>query len=249
MIQEAQWPPLAAEEQIGIATLAADFLHDVATQPQERFTSRADLGVTIRKCMAAAGILDAAALARTTNVSRITGWYWLNGRSVPTFSQTLRICYVFRLSLNDFLQGAIPAKLTPRGTGELALRSVRPTPRRFDEVKLGREMEAFCARRQDSPPSVVEVADEIGTSPRVLRKHFPAACRAITTRWRAFVQAQRAARQEELRQIIRDVALREKIQRGRVRRCDLIKLLPKPGVLRSATTRDLVKQTLLDLEN
>jgi hypothetical protein len=173
---------IAAVEEWGIAKLADDFLQLASGHPHIEQIRQVEAGTVLKKCMAAAGVPDAAALARLMNVSRITGWSWLNGRSVPGFGETLRICYTFKVSVADFLTAEIPVKLTLRGTGELALRPARRAPREFDEPKVARSIEQYCSECINRPPSIVEVASAVGFDPRVLRRHFPAACRDTSPR-------------------------------------------------------------------
>lgn len=244
LTQQAGAPQFAAEEELGIAQLTEEFLSAVATRPIKR---RMDAGVVLQKCMLAAGIPDVAALARIVNVSRITGWYWLNSRAVPGFRETLRLCYVFRLSVTDFLSGEIPEKMTPRGTGELALRPARRPPGKFDDLRMARSMELVCASHNDSPPSLVEVAAEVGTSTRVLRRHFPSACHEISQRHRKFTRAQLVERRKALKQSFRDAIRRCRKERARPLRGDIISFLPNPGVLRSAAARKMFDQLLLNL--
>jgi AraC-like DNA-binding protein len=240
-------PKPAPDEEVQVAQLAESFLLATAITPKRQWRRTCAVAEVLRRCMAASELPDAAALGRLVNVSRITAWGWLNGKSVPDFSLTLRLCHCFGLSVEDFLTGRVPESIDLRGTGELPIRPTRRRPGHRDDVGLAKAMRRYCEEHTQRPPSLAEVAEVVGVSPRVLRNRFPSACNDISRDWREFIQAQRIARQEELRRTIRDLALREKIKRGRVRRSELIKLLPKPGVLRSATTRDLVKQTLLEL--
>ncbi|WP_246026519.1 hypothetical protein [Oleiharenicola lentus] len=240
---------IAPEEEVQVALLAEDFLLATATNRRRQWRRTCEVAEVLQRCVTAADVPDAAALGRVVNVSRITAWGWLNGKSAPDFSFTLRLCHCFGLSVEDFLSGRIPSTLVLRVWEELPIRPTRRRPGRHDDIGLAQAVVRYCEKRTQRPPSLAEVAEAVSVSPRVLRKRFPALCNDISSRWREFVRTRRIAREEELRRTIRDVALREKIKRGRIRRCDLIKLLPKPGVLRSAATRDLVKQTLLDLEN
>lgn len=246
----AELPPKTAPaEEVQLAQLAESFLSATAITPNHQWRRTCAVAEALRRCMSASELPDAAALGRLVNVSRITAWGWLNGKSVPDFSLTLRLCHCFGLSVKDFLSGRVPASIDLCATGELPIRPTRRRPGHRNDVELAKAMRRYCEEHAQRPPSLAEVAEAVSVSPRVLRNRFPAVCNDISRHWREFVRAQRIARQEELRRTIRDVALRAKIKRGIVSQSELIKLLPKPGVLRSATTRDLVKQVLLDLEN
>lgn len=238
---------VASEEEVHVVLLAEEFLAATATNPRRQWRRTCEVAEVLRRCVTAADVPDAAALGRVVNVSRITAWGWLNGKSVPDFSLTLRLCHCFGLTVEDFLSGRIPATLALRVWEELPIRPARRRPGQHDDIGLAKAVGRYCEKRTQRPPSLAEVAEAVAVSPRVLRKRLPAVCNDISSRWREFVRTQRIAREEELRRTIRDVALREKIKCGRVRRCDLIRLLPQPGVLRSAATRDFIKQLLLDL--
>lgn len=113
----------ADDEEMRTALLVADFFDAVGRQPnlgQRHVPVSAALG----RCMVAAGINDAASLARLLNVSRITAWYWLQGRSMPSLGHTLNICNCFGLSVVEFLVGGEPMVSRARSMGELALHAV-----------------------------------------------------------------------------------------------------------------------------
>ncbi len=237
----------ANEEEMRIAELTTEFLGAVNRAPYQEIKRTASAGRVLRACMASAGVCDAAQLASLLNVSRITAWYWVQDRSVPTFPHTLSICNIFGLSVMNFLNGVVRPKIVPRGLGELPLRAVRRSPRFFDEVLVAREINTYCEEQNHRPPSMNEVASRLGFAARVLRQHFPQRCREISQNHRKFLKEELARRKETLRTEMRAALMRCRSEKWRPRRSDVVQFLPKAGVLRSAAARATLDQLLLEM--
>jgi len=240
-------PQPADEFDIGMSKLMADFLAETSACPGRQWVRLASAPAAISLCMAAAGLKDAAELARALNVSRITTWYWLNGKSEPTLYHTLRLCFCLNLSLADFLAGAIPKEVVPRGTGELLLRPSRKVRKDFDEVNLANQINTFRAKRSETPPSLEEVGRETGFPPRILRRHFPRLCTTISKQHKDFCREALRLRRNAQKRSFRDAIRQCRREMLHPKRCDVVQFLPKPGVLRSAAARQMLDQLILNL--
>lgn len=237
----------ADEVDLGLAQIAAEFLAHSARQRIAGEVGRNNFVCTLNACMQAAQIADASELARLLNVSRNTTWYWLHGKAVPDFGHTVQICYAFNLSVSDFLAGRVPPSLVPRGTGELALRTKRRKPRAFDESSIARQIDEIRLRRITNPPSLVEVGREVGFEARTLRVHFSNLCREISLAHRTWCRKQLFARREERRNIFRAVIQASRVNYKNPTHGQAMKLLPKPGLMRSEAARHEFRQLLLEI--
>lgn len=140
----------------------------------------------------------------------------------------------------------MPATLSLRGAGELALRPGRTPPRKFDEVLVTRQIEGFRKGRVDNPPSLEEVAKETGFASRTLRQHFPSLSLEISAAHREWFREQAAIRREERRRLFRAAidACRASQTNPTVRGAK--SRLTKPGIMRSATARKEFEQMLIE---
>ncbi len=238
----------AFADELSIAATAETWLVEVSSHPHMKWTRRSTPAQTIAKCMNKAGVIDAATLARAANVSRITAWGWLNGKSVPGFSETLRLCHVFSISVSAFLSGEVPATIRLRPLYELPVRSARRTARLIDEPKLAAQIAAYRSQNRDRPPSLTEVASAVASSTRVLRQHFPILCREIATEHRQFAKAQLLERRQALRATFETAIAQARARNIYARRAEIVSFLPQPGVLRSAQAREVFDQMLLELD-
>ncbi len=244
-IPAASLPP-AHDDELQVAQLVAQFLIDVARTP---LTGDQPLNVaaTLQDCMRKAAIADAAELSRLIGTSRITAWFWLQGREAPTFSSILKLCRCFGVSVMDFLVGRIPSLISPVFTDELSLRPVRTQRMKFDEIAVVRRIEEFCSSRRAHPPSLPEVAAAVGVTARTLRRHFTELSRSITQRSQDYVKSLVSKRREAQKETLREAIARCRAEYLRPQVADVIPFLPKPGVLRNPQARQFVQQLLLEI--
>ncbi len=237
----------ADEFDIGIAQLVDDFLTPAKGRPTITRNTQASPASVIQSCLAAARMQDPAELARLLNVSRITAWYWLRGKSAPGLPQVLRLCFCFKMSLDDFLTGRVASEVIPRGTGELPFWISRRAPIVLDEIRVAKQIDELLAATDATPPSFLEVCRILDASPRVLRAHFPKMCRDISARHKEWLKEYNRARKVATKEAFRERILQCKKEWSNPRRCDVVPFLPKPGILRSAAARKVFDQLWLEL--
>lgn len=241
-------PEPALEAEMGVSELMTNFMEVVAGEPILSCKRVGTPAEAIRSCMAAASLRSAAELSRLLDVSRITAWYWMNGRAEPSLGYTLRICYQFKISLADFLEGKVPSVVVPRERGEGVDRKRRARPRHIDEIELTQQIEGHRGRMSDHPPSLLRIARLVGHHPRVLRKHFPELCREISAVHKTYFVQRRLALKEQLKATFRQAITQSRNEVLLPQRADVVPFLAKPGVLRSAEAREVLEQLILNME-
>lgn len=236
------------DSEITFAQITTDFLQCTAENRAAIRPIEGDVVAGLQRCVAAASISDASELAGHLNVSRITAWYWLHGRATPGFENLIGICQTFRLSAADFLAGEIPTVIELNPRDELPLRLGRRMPRTFDAIRVFGEIRRLLESAAAEPPSLEEIGRQTGFAPRVLRRHFSVLCREISARHKAHSQTKIAERRAALREEFRAAIRLSKARYGTPTRPEMVRLLPKPGVLRSLAARREFDQLRLQLE-
>jgi len=113
-----------------------------------------------------------------------TVWGWHHGKAQMPMDDLLKICYLTRLSVVDFLHTEF---VVPQDTELIAvpptvsgLKIKRHPPTLFDGEKIGRSLRAIL--KQNPPPSMKEVAARLNINKRSLYKHSSSLCRTISAR-------------------------------------------------------------------
>ncbi len=218
----------------------------VAMQETDVPKATAPMSEVLEACMSAAGLYNCVELGETLGVSRITAWYWRSGAAKPDLENCLRIARAFGLSLADVVLGRIPASLS-----SLDLEPKRATPRRqarrFHVQTTLASIASIRTNRKANPPSLTEVAQHVGCSVRLIRNHFPKLCCEISQVHIASCRAKVAARQQALRATLKEAFLRAKQDSPRPTRKEIGHRMEKPGVMRSAKAREILRQLELSL--
>ncbi|MCC6415622.1 MAG: TniQ family protein [Opitutaceae bacterium] len=218
----------------------------VAMQEANAPKAPAPIPEVLEACMSATGIRNCSELGEKLGVSRITAWYWRAGAAKPDLENYLRVARAFGLSLNDVVLGRVPTSIV-----SIALEPKHQIPRRrarlFQTQTVLTSIASIRSDRLSNPPSLEEVAQYVGFSPRVIRKHFPELCREISQVHIASCRVKVAARQQALRLTLKEAYLRAKQDSPRPTRKQVSDHMPKPGVMRSAKARAILQQLELTL--
>lgn len=238
----------ADDRECAASEIVQDFLVEVSKSPKKPWQRSASIPETLSRCIRASGISDAAELARLAHVSRITAWYWCNGKSVPDLLHTVSLCQIFGISISNFLAGRIPKRLTLFELPNASRSSRRRPGRLFNVVQIERQITALRNDLKLRPPSLTEVAETVGFSCRVIRRHLPNTCREISKHHQVYLKQQLTARRAAMTQSFKDAIHKCWSEKGSSQRSDIVTFLPKPGVLRSSVARNIFNQLLLNLE-
>ncbi len=146
-----------------------------------------------------------AAFARSIRRPKTSLWELVQGYFPPSLPFLLQLCYQFHLPLLPFLLSR--EQVAP---SESLVSRERPPEhdvrRPFDREKAQQVLEANLADQQSVPPSMREVAQQLGLPVRTIETHFPVACREISRRYADFRKQQGQLRKTRLRQRITEAA-------------------------------------------
>lgn len=173
-----QWVVNNLEELIASGTFLSPL-------PRERISKAVSLCID----QVSGGVMNkfACLIAKKKN----TVWGWQHGTTQIPIDDILRICYLTRISVVDFLHTEF---VVPQGT---ELRTARPSasgvkirrhpPTTFDRGKNNRTLRAIL--KETPPPSMKEVAERVNINKRSLYKHSSSLCRAISARHSKYQEA------------------------------------------------------------
>ena len=218
----------------------------VAMQNADVPKAPAPMSEVLEACMSAAGLCNCSELGDTLGVSRITAWYWRSGAAKPDLENCLRVARAFGLSLSDIVFGRIPNAISLFDLEEKH-QTPRRRPKMFHAENTLASIASIRRERQSNPPSLEEVARNVGFSARVIRKHFPQLCREISQVHSASCRVKVAARQQSLRTALKEAYLHAQEHSARPTRREIAERMEKPGVMRSATAREILRQLELGL--
>ena len=229
--------------QLWAANAMASFLTEV-NSGSFGITKRCPAGSVIKRCMGLLQIEGLDALARYLDVAKTTAWSWYSDQVVPDLPNTLRICYIFGLSLSEALTGDFAFVAAAPSTGPTP-RVKRPTPRKIDDNALRSEIATLVAHYPNEALSLCRVAHHIGISPRVLRKHFPELCRHIARDHKRYTKERAMARQAKVKDEIRAAVEAEAREEASFTVKSVGRRLKQPGTFRNPVARGALEQLLL----
>jgi hypothetical protein len=142
--------------------------------------------------------------ARLIDKSKTTVWGWQHGQTQIAIDDLLRICNHVGISLVDFLHAKVLAlneiesiSIPRLGSGENAIR--RPA-RPLDRTAIDNALRAIL--KEQTPLPMRAAAEKLGINKRVLYRHFPKLCKAISARHKQQQQAYRHDRKSQLQKEI-----------------------------------------------
>jgi TniQ len=156
---------------------------------------------SISRCInqASDGVMNR--FARLIGKRKNTVWGWQHGQALIPIDDLLRICNRVGLSLVDFLYtdtfvlNDIDLIQTPAVSG---VNAIRRSPRHLDPKATKNAL--LTIFKQPIPLSMKEVATKIDLNKRLLYKHFPELCKAISAR----CKEHRYKEQQRVRRVIAD---------------------------------------------
>lgn len=124
-----------------------------------------------------------AEFARGVGVPKNTLWLWCNGTVLPQLETLAAICSSVGVQLSKFLDPTRPELSPcwpPRFTSPR--RSNKRPARHFQTDTVRSALQRVIDEPAVPPPSMLTVSQQLDFDVRLLRKHFPALCRAISDR-------------------------------------------------------------------
>lgn len=135
-------------------------------------------------------------LAESSGVSVATLKDWQNGNTLPSLGDLLKFCQSLKQELLPLLvRGELSAQtlvLTPssnfavqtRGKPKIS-KTVAKGGKRLPFVKLHQKLQQIADDKSKSPPSLTEVAEQLGYQEKHLHKDFPRLAHTIETNYKA----------------------------------------------------------------
>jgi hypothetical protein len=145
------------------------------------------------------GLQDAAAFARFVGTSRITAWYWLQGKARPSLPFALLICYRFGVSLAAQIEGRLPPDPTDSGLAQSEFHLPRSRViKRRDWAGIKKRLEAELSRPAETARALRQIARAEQIAVRTLRAHFPDFCLRLSEHNRKRLRSQSAQAEARL---------------------------------------------------
>jgi len=146
-----------------------------------------------------------AAFARNLGLPKTTLWELVQGRFPPSLPLLLHLCYEFRLSLLQLLNGRehIILSESPSPQEQIQKRDVR---RPFNYQKVQQALKNILANWHNMPLPMREVARRLGYPVRTIETHFPAQCQDISRHYAEYRKQQGQLRKARLRKRIHETA-------------------------------------------
>ncbi|HEY9611241.1 helix-turn-helix domain-containing protein [Allocoleopsis sp.] len=186
-----------------------------------------------------------AAFASRLGIPKNTLWMWHTGKALPQLDVLLKICYCLEISLLDFLVpekvANQPLKISIQKSPEQS-HNKRISPKCFNSDRVEEVLLATLAISKQPPPTMKEVAQQLGYDRRTISRHFPELCRAISTRSQSYRKALRLTEVEQSCQEVQQIAL-ELLNRGvQPSEARVSELMSKPGYLRYQAVRAALQE-------
>jgi TniQ len=173
---------------------------DLPAPPKERIAQSLTLCID----QACDGIMNR--FARLIDKRKSTVWGWQHAENQIPINDLLYMCKRLNISLVDFLYAASFVitnieLMSPSVLGS-GVKAKRRPPRQLDNEVTERALSATL--KEEAPLSMRAIAERLDLNKRVLYRHFPELCKAISGRYRHHRQAQcnnrRDQYEEELKQ-------------------------------------------------
>lgn len=190
-----------------------------------------------------------AAFARMLQIPKNKVWMWETGKVLPQLNILLIVCYCLRTSVLDFLSLNIAreniSQLTqppPSSQTYKAIKQLNNTE--FDPARVQQVLEAVLQGVEKPPPPMTEVARRVGHNRRVIYRHFPNLCQAISAQ---YVKYKFEARENRIRQCCEEVrhAVQKLYDEGvHPTEARVSALLAQPGCFRDKEVRAALQEVI-----
>lgn len=185
---------------------------------------------------------NVAAFARLIGLPRNQVWMWSKSQVLPQLLALLKICYVFKLSLLEFLT---EDNLKVNCSGELQFVNQHKTElegRTTDLTSVEKSLKLILSKSQEKPLSLTAAAKQLGFNRRTLTRRFPELCQAISSR---YIEYKKNCRLETIQKCIREIeeAVVE-LNRQDIypSESNVSKLISQPGYFREKEVRAALKK-------
>lgn len=216
-----------------------------ASSSDSSFLTALSVAQALSACISQITQGNMAAFARLLNLSKNTLWMWQSGQVSPQLSKLLSICYQLNLSLIDFLSLARSEMSFCLVTSTLKDKQLaRPLfkPRvKLDTELIHQALLSVLASKEVPPPPMTEVAKQIGRNKRVIHRHFPQLCKAISAKHLDYRNKQRQQQIRESCERVCRIARSLHSKGVYPSEAQVSKFLEHPGMFRDPEVRAALK--------
>ncbi|MBD2345546.1 TniQ family protein [Anabaena subtropica] len=183
---------------------------------------------------------NTSAFARMLKIPKNKVWMWQMGKVLPELNVILKICFTLQVSVLDFLTQET-VKVNSQHCPSIPQKQVLDSSANKLEVKFDlrrtQHLLENVLQTNEQPLPMTAVAKSLGYPKRVLYRHFPELCRAISAKYVNYMKESRIKRIEycceEVKQAVRQVHT-EGIYPSEAA---ISRLLAKPGCFRDREVR------------
>lgn len=199
--------------------------------------------ITLQQLCKKANLNDAAEFARFIGTSKVTTWYWLNGKARPSLPFTLHICYRFRVSLAGLLeqQENDRLKLIADGQIEFHLPPAR-VKRKRNWHNIGTFLQSELQKPIDKAIPLESIAKQTKTPVRTLRNHFPKLCHKLAKKNSRRQRTVARLRNKNLEKDIKAAISKLYKTKPIITKSNIAALLNKPGLFSRHNARYILQK-------
>jgi hypothetical protein len=193
---------------------------------------------------------NTAAFARMLQIPKNKVWMWQMGKVLPELNVILKICFTLQVSVLDFLTQEISKENLSQFSAmpqNLVVHSNRKKPEvKFDREQVQQLLEDLL-QKNEQPLPMTSAAKLLAYPKRVLYRHFPELCRAISAQYVEYMKESRIKRIKQCCQEVQQ-AVRQLHSEGLYpNEAAISKLLANPGCFRDKEVRTALKTVRQEL--
>lgn len=185
-----------------------------------------------------------AAFARMLKIPKNKVWMWQTGKVLPELNVILKICFTLQVSVLDFLtQESVKLNSSPFPAlpkNQVINRSSKKSETNFHKECIQQLLEDVL-QRNEQPLPMTEVAKRLGHPKRILYRHFPELCKAISAQYIKYMKESRVKRIEKCCEEVKQAVKQFHNQGTYPSEAAISKLLAKPGCFRDKEVRNALK--------
>lgn len=188
------------------------------------------------------------AFARLLGLGEAQLGQWIRNRKIPQADMLFRLCQALGLSLCEMFFGT-PEALHPYVKQQIFLRRswIRPPGIEVNRESLYQLLEDVLARNEQPPPSLAEVARQLGHEPSFLYQCAPTLSHEISARFQIHRHQRKEARMQRYREEIWTIARQLQAQGLSLTSPRLQQHLVHPGILRDRKVREMLQEIRQEL--
>jgi hypothetical protein len=188
---------------------------------------------------------NTAAFARMLKIPKNKVWMWQTGKFLPELNTILKICFTLQVSLLDFLtqdiEGANFTQFFPTlPQNQVGDNGAKKLETKFDSDSIQQLLEDIL-QKNEQPLPMTEVAKRLGHPKRILYRHFPELCRAISAQYVKYVKESRIKRIEQCCEEVKQAVRQFHAEGIYPSEAAISRLLAKPGCFRDKEVRAALK--------